>query len=137
MSDVPLSRIAGSNSLPELAQDLNFVSSLDSTGSPYKQITVNAVGSLTSALSLTGKFALSFIGLANLTINDLSRVKLTIDGEVKIDSTLTGNQATAIIIGSLSSFILSETYTCKESLLLEIQTIANTNAVRYLVRPIL
>lgn len=128
----------GGTVLPELAPDLNFVSSLVTTTAPYKQITVNAVGSLTPALSLTGKFALPFIGLSNLTNNDLSRVKLTIDGEVKIDDTLTANVNAALIIGSQSSSIQSETYMCNESLLLEVQTITDTDiSVRYLVRPIL
>lgn len=139
MVDITLSRIAGSSSIPELAPDLNFVSSLTNTR-PFKTITgINAIGALTTALSLTGKFAISYLNLAGLTSNDISRIKLTIDGEVKWDSTLTVNSSTMTLISSLTGgYVLSENYMCNNSLLLQIQTIADNNiSLEYLARPIL
>lgn len=131
----------GGTVLPELAPDLNFVSSRITSAFLFKEITgINAVGALTTALSLTGKFSISYLAFSGVVANDVSRVKLTVDGEIKWDSTLTTNiVGTVSLVGGVAGTVTTpENYMCNDSLLLEVQTITDTDiSVRYLVRPIL
>lgn len=140
MADVTLSRISGGGSIPRLAQDLNFASTRVS-GYTHRELSgINAAGTLTTALSLTGKWCISMIQISKVKSNNLSRVKLTVDGLIVWDSAITTNVADDVpLVGIITNGVAqSESYMCNESFILELQTISDTNlSLIYLARPVL
>lgn len=132
--------VSGGGGLPELAPDLTFPSNFAGTSAGYISITgINAVGSLTTALSLTGKFSIDLLMFENLTAESVT-VKLTVDSVIIWNDTFTASAAAVRLFGgrNTSGTDVVSTMQCKSSLLLEIQTLtdASINLI-YMARPIL
>lgn len=138
MTDKTLSQVIGGGGLPRLAPDLTFPSSLAS-GVSYKEATgIDATGSLTTLLTLTGKHIINLLEIQSLTSESIT-VKLTVDGEVKWNDTFALPSTVLSLLGNnLSSATSTDYFTCNSSLLLELQTTTdNSVTFRHLERPIL
>lgn len=129
----------------KLAPDLNYISNNDSPSITYKTINVDPSGSLTTALSLSGKYAISGLVLTLIANEDIT-VKLTIDGVVIINETIAfdGGANGISVLGEVASASPSSPRgagiitVCEESLLLELETVTDTSVnVTYIARPIL
>lgn len=99
-----------------------------------------STGGLVTVLSETGKFALNFLAFENWSTADVRVVKLTIDGDVKFNATLSSVSTSVALIGqkSASTLALFESYEVTSSILLEAQTDIDTAIDFYWnVRPIL
>lgn len=125
--------------LPRMAPDLLYLSSKPSTDTADNSVTLTSTTSLVTALQLTGKWSISRMHLWVQANSGTVTVRLTIDGDVIWDTSVTNisNQVIAML-GSTSSSWATETYMCNSSLKLEVMhSIANTTmALRYLARPI-
>lgn len=128
-----------SGGLPVLAPDLTYPSRLTAT-TGYEQVTgINAVGALTTALSLSGSFMVDLLAFDAIT-NENITIKLTIDGEVKWNSTYNSGAIQLRLFGSRNAngVEIPSTMYCKSSLLLEIQTLTDSDVdFFYVARPIL
>ena len=134
-----LSSISGGGGLPRLAPDLTYPSSLTATTGYIKVTGINAVGALTTALSLTGKFAIDLLQFENIT-NESMIIKLTVDGVIIWNDTFASGGSTMSLFGSRSTngTDVSSTMQCNSSLLLEVQTTADASIdLVYVARPIL
>lgn len=125
--------------LPMLAADANQPTNGYSTASTVSGIDASA--GLTTALSLSGKYAIRLLQFEDLT-NEACTIKLTIDGDVLFDRTSTFGAACTIIgktqPDGVGHFQAEEAYACNSSLLLEIETATDTSiSLRYIVRKIL
>ena len=124
--------------LPVLAPELTYPGLLTpSTG--YREITaINAVGALTTALSLTGKYAIDLLHFDAIT-NETMTIKLTIDGIVIWDDTFTSGATKLRLFGSKNAngIEIPSSIQCKSSLLLEVQTLTDSDIDLFFVaRPI-
>jgi len=120
----------------KLAPALNYPSTITSTTNTFQTVTINPVGVLTTALSLTGRFAISFLVFRSLTAEPIT-VKLTIDGEVIWDSTFVTQATLPLLVGGTSNVEPSPIIICESSFLLEIQTTTdNSVTFDYAARPI-
>ena len=127
--------------LPQLAPDLTYPGDrVNLNLRTYKQIAgINASLGLTTALSLSGGFAVSLLRFTNTTA-ELMTVKLTVDGVVIWNASFTGTgTAGQYLLGNMSAGAgVSETVQCNTSFLLEIQTATDTTInLEYMARPIL
>ena len=130
-----LSSIAGGGGLPSLAPDLGFVS--NSIQGARQVLAIDATGSLTEILSLTGKFELGFIGFTGLVSGDMNKIKLTIDGtDIWDEDPLTSPSGTSFnLMGVINSF--REGYSVKSSLSLSIEMATdNSIGLQYSARPV-
>lgn len=137
MADIPISDLDGTSVLPRLAPDLSFPSG-SLSGAAFYRVILDPSGGLTTALSLTGKFSVSFLEFANLTAEAIT-IQLTIDGTVIWNDTFT-TSSKVILLGARegSGGGTPQEIQCNSSLLLEIQTATDTSVVlSYLARPIL
>lgn len=127
----------GGGVLPQLAPDLTYPSNKAFSTTVYNEITgIDASGSLTVALSLTGKFTVSYLVFEDLTSEQIT-IKLTIDGDIVWNDTFTSGASQALL-GNTTPFVIPELYMCKSSFLLEVQTLTDTNiSLIYQARPIL
>ncbi len=133
-----LLRNSSSGALPQLAPDLTWPSDKVGATQNIKSITgINAVGALTTALSLTGKFYINYLNFNGLTAETIT-IKLTIDGVVLWNDTYTSS-ASELLFGTLNNGVaVAESIRCNTSFLLEIQTLTDANVtLDYLARPIL
>lgn len=131
----------------ELAPDLTYPSDKLLDPSTNKQITaLDATGGLTTALSLTGKFAISFLFFSVISNGQTLAIKLTIDGIViwnDIGFTFSDAGGELALLGGPNTVgsgdkVMAETIICKETFLLEIQTSSDTSITfQFLARPIL
>lgn len=143
MASVLLSSITGGGGGINLAPELTFpLKSRAGTSSSASNVDTS-VG-LTQMLSLTGRFSVSFLELSQLTASDATTVKLTVDGVVVWNDTNSSGGTTMILLGgeiSSASFAYTssvESIIVNSSLLLEVETVTNTNTtLAYNVRPIL
>tara|TARA_R110000787_G_scaffold174803_1_gene287353 strand:+ start:34 stop:450 length:417 start_codon:yes stop_codon:yes gene_type:complete len=125
----------------KLAPDLTYPAG-KAGGNNLKDISgIDASSGLTTVLSLTGKFAISYIAFTNQT-TELNTYKLTIDGVVVWSNTHTATTATDVFLGSVtqtgSSWVSDTIITCEQTFLLEVQTATDTSInLQYLARPIL
>ena len=126
--------------LPQLAPDLTYPADRKNLNvKTYKEITgIDASGGLTTALSLTGKFAVSLANFLNTTAESMT-IKLTIDSVVIWNATFLATSGAQYILGdSGGGNGVAETILCNDSLLLEVQTTADTSInLQYMARPIL
>lgn len=138
MADINLSTVAGSGgALPKLAPDLTFPSDKSLLSNTIVITGIDGSSGLTTALSLTGKFAISFISLANF-IAETSTVKLTIDGVVIWNDTYTTATGSSNFIGNAVTNFQESPIQCDTSFLLEIATATDTDVeLTYIARPIL
>lgn len=126
----------GSNGAFELSPD-----TFPNNGS-FSQVTgINATGSLTEILSLSGRFALIGIWFSGLTSADMSKIKLTIDGvDIFNEDPFTSPSGTSWgLIGGTNQTTgrSGEAYIINNSLSLSVQMATDTDiSLQYLVRAI-
>lgn len=119
--------------LPRMAPDLLYLSSKTREDVLSKAVSLTGTTSLVTALQLTGRWAISELYLMNYTAGTLT-VKLTIDGEVIWDTTIT-------LSGSYTPFAMlgyqdDELYMCASSLKLEVKHSSSTSMLlKYMARP--
>jgi hypothetical protein len=142
MASKLLSSTVGGGGLPQLAPDLTFPSSLAGNAG-YKRITgINAVGTLTTALSLSGKFYVNALRFEAITAETIT-IKLTVDGVVIWDDTWANIGTILKLFGRTGADATAtdetvEAIQCNESFLLELQTLTDASVTLvYLARPIL
>jgi hypothetical protein len=138
MATKNLSQLVGGD-LHVLGPDLNFP--LDkANGSIYVNTgTINATGSLTTILSLTGKFLIENLSLNDLIANNIAQIKLTVDGVVVWNVDPVSNSTAEPLIGKLifNTDPLLEHIGCESSFLLEMQMDSDTDiSLLYVVRPL-
>ena len=134
-----LSTVVGPRGLPELAPDLTFFTGKTGGSVTYVVVSnIDATGSLTTILSLTGKFAIDILVLTALTSNDIDQIKLTVDGIVIWDQDgLSDNDGTEVLLGQTDGDNGMQ-YRCETSFLLQLETKVDTSTtLSYLARPIL
>lgn len=138
---IKIGSFEGGGGLLTLAPDLTFPSTLNGVKGSVVVIGIDASSSLTTILSLTGKFAVDFLYLSRMVLENAT-IKLTVDGVVIWNDTflltnselslLGSNEATSRGVGNSSSIL------CDSTLLLELQMTTDTDIdFEYLVRPIL
>lgn len=130
----------GGSSLPMLAPDLTYPNDRLQASATIKRITgIDASGGVTTAINLTGKYMVSFLRLASLT-NESLLVKLTVDGTIIWNDTITSSGTTVSLLGTeraTANQTVPETVSCASSFLLEVQTATDTSIdLWYLARPI-
>ena len=138
MTDLTLNSLVGGSSFLKLAPDVGgYISQTDSSISEKILISgIDGSSGLTTAVSLTGKYAISYLRFSALS-NESTTVKMTVDGEVIYNdtrSTIASNQW--FIFGGESESL--PFFTCDSSFLLEIQTTSDSSVnLFYSARPIL
>lgn len=141
MADIPLTNITGFGSLPRLAPDSSFVSSrgVTQTGETVVSSIDVSGGALQTVLSLTGKYILIGLSIADITNTESVKSKLTIDGVVIFPESTYNSSASDVFFGlSRSTDTISEGYLVNSSLLFEYATTSDTDiTLKYLIRPIL
>ena len=140
---IRLSGLGGSGGLPKLAPDLNFFTSTIANNGNQQRLTLDPSGGLTTALSITGKFAIVALGFTNLTAETIT-VEMTIDGVVIHNETFTSETSLSILnafggaVAPASIPVRTGPIVCDSSFLLRIQTATDTNVtLNYMVKPIL
>lgn len=132
------SNLGGGNGF-KLAPDLTYPSDI-AAGTGIKQVVgINAVGALTEALGLAGKFAISFLQFSSVASESIT-IKLTVDGVVIWNDTFSNTSPSINLLGTDQSVsnTVAETVVCNSSASLEIQTTADASVtLQYSVRPIL
>ena len=124
-------------SLPRLAPDLTFPSTPLGPTTTTRSVTINPVGALTTALSLTGKFYIGALSFAGLTAETIT-IKLTVDGVVIWNDTFSSGLGVSLLGEGSTTNAYSDVMQCNSSFLLEIQTLTDTIVtLNYLARPIL
>ena len=120
----------------KLAPDLTYGASTFSANLDTTVSAVDASAGLTEILALSGRFVVSAIYMNGITTDDLTRVKLTIDGVVIWDGVPAGNgSSTNYFIGAGT---IRERFLVESSLSFEVQTATDTSInLIYNARPIL
>lgn len=142
MASVLLSSISGADSaaLPQLAPDLTMFTDRGSLTRTFTQVTgIDPSSGPVTALSLTGAYAVPYIALTGFIAESIT-VKLTIDGEIKVNDTFTASTSKMPLWGGLynDNNVTSESYGCKTTFLLELTTATDTSVtLEYIARPIL
>ncbi|MCP4881188.1 MAG: hypothetical protein GY905_11630 [Gammaproteobacteria bacterium] len=136
MTDKTLSSLVGGGGLPRLAPDLTYPSSKAATAN-YKTITgIDASSGLTTALSLTGNFAVSYLAFYDQAAES-NRYKLTVDGVVIWDDTKVAAAGVDVFLGDVNIsgtlYPSDITIECESSLLLEVHTATDTNIGLYYI----
>ena len=131
-------KVGGGGGLPKLAPDLTYPDS-KATNNNYISVTgIDATGALTTLLSLTGKYAITWFQIQNMLAEAVT-VKLTIDGVVIWNESYTnGGTGQSNFFGSPDNQAgVTEAMECNDSLLFELQTTTDTNvSFNYLARPL-
>lgn len=134
-----LSQLLGGN-IPKLAVDTDFPKDKPNGVAVFTVLNINAVGGLTTILSLTGKFAIHALWMSGLTGNNIATVKLTIDGVVVWNVDPLTNTTVERYIGSAltDGNAWTERLMCETSFLWEMEMDSDTTIhLNYAVRPIL
>jgi len=130
------SLVGGGGGLYQLAPELDRLGG----ASNAKFVVINAVGSLTTVINLTGKWMLT-AGMFENVAAEIMTLKVTVDGIVIFNSTFTADNSAIAVIGCQLSFntSINDTYIyCRESLLIELQTTSDSSVqFAYVARPIL
>ncbi len=141
MTDKTLSSVIGSALLPTLAPDITYPADKYSNTN-YKVITgIDASAGLTTALSLTGRFVVAFLGFTSQESEPI-RYKLTVDGVVLWDSSHTPpSSALDVLVGGSGIPNVHAandlTIPCEASLLLQVHTATDTSIqLNYIARAI-
>lgn len=120
-----------------LAADLTFPSSLKASSPLVEVLGINATASLTTILSLTGKYHIGYLSFMNIAVENIT-IKLTIDDVVIWNDTYANPGTSIYLLAEITAAgIKSPGFVCKSSFLLELQTTADSSIdFYYLVRPI-
>jgi len=78
---------------------LNYPTTLQSEAGYGYVLGLDTTAAMTTVYSLTGKFAVSLLNLRNLTANDGTNIKLTIDSVVIMDAPT--NSTACLLIGNI------------------------------------
>ena len=138
MTDILSSSMTGGG-VSLLAPDLTFPGDINNSG--VRNVpTFDPQGSLTTALSLTGRNYVDLLHFSGLTSETIT-VKMTVDGVVIWDSTFKApGGGMLMLIGSENGngSVATQPIICNSTLLLEIQTLTDTAVgLTYMSRPIL
>jgi len=128
-----------SGELPRLAPDLTYPTDKSSATIGWIKVSgIDASSGLTTALSLTGKFVITFLQFSNLT-NESLVVKLTVDGVIIWNDTIPSSGTLNNLLGAIDATNSpAEFIQCDTTFLLEVQTATDTSIdLDYLARPIL
>ena len=128
----------------KLAPDLSYISNNRTSAEGYQEVIIDPSAGLTTAISLTGKFAVSSMGVSNTTAESFT-IKLTIDSVVIINDTFTASSSGISILNAVNGTAQSSVayngigaIVCESSLLLEVQSTTDTSVnVNFVARPIL
>ena len=120
-----------------LAEDLTFPDDVGQLGHQTASITTSS--SLGTVLSLTGKFIIDYLYIANQTAES-TQIKLTVDSIVVWNDTSV-SASSSQLIGTdrgVSAGVTQTSVTCETSFLFEMSKVTDTNVtLDYLARPIL
>lgn len=136
MASKLLSSVGGGGGLSNLAP-----ATIPNEGTYEEVFAIDATGSLTEILSLSGKFNFSHLSFSDMVSDDMSKIKLTIDG-VDIwdeDPYTPPTGGTFGLLGGVNAITAryGEAYEVKSSLSLSIEMATdNSIAMQYLARPI-
>lgn len=130
-----------SGDLTKLSPDLSYPSTKAGASNVTTITPIDTTGGLTTMLSLTGKYAVSFLLLSQLASENIT-VKLTVDGVVIWDDTYANTATTSSVFlgssSSLSSIGSDSIIACATDLLFEVQTITASSVLfQFIARPIL
>lgn len=119
-----------------LAPDLTYPSSKNSTNNFMRISPINASESLTTVLSLTGKFVLSHLVFSDQSA-ETNRYVLTVDGVVIWDASKTASTISDFFLGKYGA-APDIPIVCNTSILVQVKTTSDaTITLVYLARPIL
>ncbi len=120
-----------------LAPDLNYIANKASAITNAIRISsIDPSAGFATALDLEGKFYVTLLIFGNLNTSGTTDVKLTIDGVLIWDSSITNTSSSLAMFGSTSS--TQEAMYCESSLLLEVRKTDDSDIyLDYLARPIL
>lgn len=126
----------------QLAPDLTYPA--DKNPIPANKVITGIDGSsgFTPALSLTGRFVINQLSFSDMAIEVMS-VRMTVDGVIIWNDSFTPGGTKYSLFNDYGSAAAIETgsepgFTCNQSMLLEIQTTADTDVtLTYIARPIL
>lgn len=142
MALVTLNNASPSVNEVELAPDTTYPSDKTGANNPRQITGIDGSSGLTTALSLSGKWAISYLAFSGMSVETVT-VKLTIDGRViwndSFSNTITGVSS---FLGDNTTagqaYVSDISIVCKSSFLLEIATTADANVtLQYLARPVL
>ena len=121
----------------KLAPDLNFIANKVSVANNKIRISnIDPSAGFTTALDLQGKFYVATLLFGNLNTSGSTDIKLTIDGVLIWDSSITNTGSTLSLFGSEAS--IQESIYCESSLLLEVRKTDDSDIyLDYLARPVL
>ena len=131
-------KVGAGGGLPKLAANLTYPNS-KSTNNNYITVSgIDATGSLTTLLSLTGKYSIPWLQIQNMLAEAVT-VKLTIDSVVIWNESYTNaGTGQSNFFGSPDNQAgVAEAMQCDSSLLFELQTTTDTSVIlNYLARPL-
>jgi hypothetical protein len=139
MAVKPLNALVGQNAGVRWAPDLTWLAD-HTLNQQYKLITaIDATGSLTTLLSLTGKFQISMIWASLISSNDVDQWKMTIDGVViHNEDGMSSNSTNHFAMGQGDMDHGFQPFQCNASFLLEAEmTVDASFSLYYHIRPIL
>jgi len=147
MSELLSSVVGGGGGLPQLAPDLNWPANLHTTKG-YVRVTGIPINYSTFSplITLTGKFYLSYMALDDMVSLMNYDLRLTVDDEVKWDSTFTAATVGTPLLGAFtrSSNPINSTsdvgFIVKKNMLLELKSGgggAVSATLEYIAKPIL
>jgi len=119
--------------LPQLAPDLSWP--LDVVGKSYRTVTGSIATDMTTVLNVTGKGAYEFMQVSNNPATVPFKIKVTVDGEIIFNTTLTSPPVGVTIIGH--STYGTGRWLFNESLKVELYQPGSTNVTfQYIVHAI-
>ncbi len=138
MATLTLSQVVGAATIPQLAADTTFFTTKNA-GAIFKVTSgIDASAALTEVLGLTGKFVVSMLKLQSMTVNNLTDIKLTVDGvDIWNETGISSNVATEQLLGGdlKTGF---EYIQCDSSLSLKVKMSSDTSIdVVWIARPII
>lgn len=137
MTDKTLSQLIGGDSGIRLAPDLTSIQDRFIPASQFERISgIDVSSGLASIVSGTGKFIIHLLFVESTLVESMT-AKLTIDGEVKINSTFTPDATGVSVVGSNMTGAFTEGYIVDQSFDFEFQTTTDTSIdLRFTIRPI-
>ena len=128
-----------SGSVPQLAPDLTYPSAKDNVSNSKVITGIDGSSGLVTALSLSGRWAISTLVIANQLNEDIT-IKLTVDNVIIWNAILDNSAGNNYLLGNTATAGLytDTSIQCNDSFLLEVQTTTDTDiSLIYVARPIL
>ena len=119
--------------LPQLAQDLSWPS--DVAGKSYRTVIGSIATDMTTVLNVTGKGAYEFLQVSNNPASIPFKIKVTVDGEIIFNTTITSPPIGVTLIGHSTNG--TGRWLFNESLKVELYQSGSTNVTfQYIVHAI-